>query len=445
MTLPKPFLNRERRQQDAPRTSVEWAEQALSRAVSHPSIMTVTTAGRARRVARQSDLRRGRGSLLRPLDGVPVVVKDLFDLKGLPTTAGAAVPYRALAEHDAEVVAALATAGAVVVGRTSMTELAFSGLGINPHHGTPAIIGRSGTAHVPGGSSSGAAAAVTAGIAPVSIGTDTSGSVRIPAAFHGIFGYKATAGRYPTGGMVPLAPSLDSIGILAADLEHVAVADAVLRGGEAPPPADDGPLTLTVPDSEVTQDVEPAVARHFAAALRKLRDAGIRVTSAGLPEIDEALALTRTQGPLVGMEAWRVHRRFLEENEARMDPRVASRLRQSAGASDAHLAAVQAQRRALARRSQRGFSGNRLVVYPTVACTSPALEPLLRDDDAYVAANARVLRNTMVANLLDWCAVTVPMDVDAEGLWSGLMLCAGRLQDRALLRAAALVVTALMR
>lgn len=419
-------------------SSVSAVEAALLLAQARPDIMTSVSAERARRVAMASDARRQTSRLLGPLDGVPAVIKDVFDLKERPAHAGGLEAYSAGAEVDAGIVGALERAGCCILGTTNMSELAFSGLGINPHYGTPPIQSLSGEVHAPGGSSSGAAAALAAGIATVSIGTDTSGSVRIPACFHGIVGFKASAGRYPGSGMVPLAPSLDSIGVLAADVETAIQVDIALAVDSPPAPSNSPQPVLVMPESIVMQDLEPAVEQHFRAALERLGRAGFMVEMGIVPQIDTILQEQQRVGTLVGMEAWRQHRAHLVAHADHMDHRVVTRLRQAGSASEPDYQGLLATRQQLAASSQSAFSG-RMLVMPSVACTSPLLRPLLQDDDAFFATNRRVLRNTMVANLLDWCAISLPLARNERGLWSGFMLCAGRGQDRALLETARLL------
>ena len=420
--------------------SVSAVEAALLLAQTRPDIMTSVSVDRARSAAIASDARRQAGRALGPLDGLPAVVKDVFDLRERPAHAGGLEAYSGLADPDADagIVTALENAGCCILGTTNMSELAFSGLGINPHYGTPPVFSESGESHAPGGSSSGAAAALMAGIAPVSIGTDTSGSVRIPACFHGLVGFKASAGRYPGSGMVPLAPSLDSIGILAADVETAIQVDEALVARSEPGSAEFPQPVLMVPDGMVMQDLDPAVERHFQAALERLRRAGFAIEVAAMAEIDAILQEQQRVGMLVGMEAWRQHRAHLVAHTDSMDPRVVTRLRQACDIGEPVYTDLLEIRRCLAAASQAAFAG-RMLIMPSVACTSPLLQPLLQDDEAFFSANRRVMRNTMVANLLDWCAISLPMARDERGLWSGFMLCAGRGQDRALLDLARLL------
>ena len=245
-------------------TAVALAEAALARARDPAGegarVFTALGTERALAAARASDLLRAAGVVRSPLEGIPVSIKDLFDVAGEVTTAGSAVLRGAApAARNAPVVERLIAAGAVIVGRTNMTEFAFSGLGLNPHHGTPANPWDRATRRIPGGSSSGAAVSVTDGMAAVAIGSDTGGSVRIPAALCGLAGFKPTQRRVPTEGALPLSTSLDSIGPLAASVRCCALTDAILAGQPpVPPPARAlRDARLAVPETVVLDGLEP--------------------------------------------------------------------------------------------------------------------------------------------------------------------------------------------
>lgn len=419
---------------------VDRVEHALSVAEKVPDTVTLLTASRARSAAEASNRRYLRGASLGPLDGRPALVKDLFDLAGETTTAGSALLRRAdPAAKDAAIVRRLCDSGAIVIGRTGMTEFAFSGLGINPHYGTPLLLDNKGYARVPGGSSSGAAAAVKAGIATISIGTDTSGSVRVPASFHGLVGFKASRQRYDVSGMMQLSPSMDSIGIIAESVGDAIQIDVALLSSEPSPVRPSFAPSFVVPDAIVMRDLNAGVKSAFKGALQRLKRQGFAVATRPVPEMDAMFALQQRLGSLVGTEAYRLHADKLAHDSADMDPRVAKRMLASAEVSDANYRALLRQRTILAAQAQLQLADNAIFVCPTVACVAPMLEPLLMSDEAYFEANSRVLRNTMVANFLEYCSVTLPCGVGEDGLAVGFMLMARNGDDLALLEVARLV------
>src|SRR5215468_1285519 len=271
---------------------------------------------------------RARGAAPSPFAGIPVSIKDLFDIAGDVTTAGSLVLRDAkAAEHDAPAVARLRAAGFIPIGRTNMTEFAFSGLGINPHYDTPRNPYDRAAARIPGGSSSGAAVSVTDGMAVAGLGTDTGGSCRIPAALCGIVGYKPTARRVPTGGVLPLSFTLDSVGPLAPTVACCAALDAVMAGEEPDdlvPRRIDG-LRLAAPQTIVLDGMEPAVASAYAAALSGLAKAGAKIVDLPLVELSDIATLNR-KGGFSASEAYAWHRRLIETKGALYDPRVSARI-----------------------------------------------------------------------------------------------------------------------
>ena len=285
-------------------------------------------AGRARAEADAADRRRRKGSSLPPLAGIPLSIKDLFDVQGDVTSAGSVV-LRGLsaAAADAPAVARLRAAGCIVIGRTNMTEFAYSGLGLNPHYGTPLNPFDRAAKRIPGGSSSGAAVAITDGMAAVSLGTDTGGSCRIPAALTGIVGFKPTAWRVPRQGAIPLSTTLDSVGPLARTVEGCALLDAVLAGTlpQAEPEAALQGLRLWVPTTLVLDDLDAHVAATFERSLAALAGAGVSITHAALPALWKLPALN-SRGGIAAAEAYAWHRELLERRGSEYDPRVASRI-----------------------------------------------------------------------------------------------------------------------
>lgn len=414
-------------------TAAALISRALDKCAKHPSIMTLVTEERAHAEAEEADARLRAGQA-RTLEGFPAVYKDLFDIKDYVTTAGSRVLANVTpATRDADLVLRLRNAGAVTLGRTNMTELAFSGLGLNPHFGTPELKDMDGVMLAPGGSSSGAAAAVARGIAAISIGTDTSGSIRVPASFWGLVGYKASAGRYPQNGMMALAPSLDSIGLIAKTVADIRRVDAIL----SPALSESGPSrTLVIPEGHLLENLEPDVSKAFSKTVERLVDMGFRISRQSIPEIDAIMELQTSRGTLVGMEAFRLYGHLLEAR-ALMDPNVADRLEQSAGISDADYVEFCRTREHLKERAAVRLGGA-ILICPTVKCTAPALSEI-EADEAFRQINGRVLSNTMAANLLDWCAVSLPCGQTASGRFIGLMLAAAKDRDLALLATTTLV------
>jgi aspartyl-tRNA(Asn)/glutamyl-tRNA(Gln) amidotransferase subunit A len=384
--------------------------------------------------AQASDTLRAAGLARSPLDGLPVSVKDLFDVAGQITRGGSALLRDAPpAERNAVVVDRLQAAGAVIVGRTNMTEFAYSGLGLNPHHGTPRNPWDRATGRIPGGSSSGAAVSVTDGMAVAAIGSDTGGSVRIPSALCGLAGFKPTQRRVPLDGTLPLSGTLDSVGPLAASVRCCAIVDAVLAGEpiDPPRPAELADLRLALPTDVVLDEMDADVARAFDAACAALSAAGARIRRIALPEFAE-LAAINARGTFLAAEAWTWHRRHLATSAAVYDPRVSARIAVGGKMTAAdYLDLVAARRRWIASVRAR-IDGFDAMVMPTVPLVAPPIEPLVRDDTTYFKANALMLRNPTLINFLDGCAVSLPCHAPGSAP-VGLMIAAAGGADRRVL------------
>ena len=403
------------------------------------AVFTTLLESRAMEEARASSKRLREGRSLGLLDGIPIAWKDLFDIEGLPTTAGSVVLAKdAPAERDAAVVTFLRQAGMVAVGRTNMSEFAFSGLGINPHYGTPVNPCSTDLPRIPGGSSSGAGVVVAAGLVPVAMGTDTGGSVRIPAALNGIVGYKATRGRHAMGGVYPLAKSLDSLGPLCRSVRDAVWIDAAMRGLTAPDIIErplEG-LELVVPENVVFDGAETGVVTAFEAALARLQKAGATVSRFVFPAFNEIFDLMTRYGPLVTAEAFALHHERLAGPDAdRMDPRVVLRTRLGSKTTLPDYLATLAARSRLIADVER-LVGDRLIAFPTVAHVAPPIRPLEQDDELFFATNNKTLRNTALGNFLDWCGVSIPCGTGEAGMPVGLLLSATARHDEALLGAA---------
>jgi len=421
---------------------VALAQETLDRIDNHAdqAIFIGLTRERAEREAEAASKRMRAGRSLGLLDGLPVAWKDLFNIQGNVTTAGSVVLKDSPpAEADAAVVGALWGAGMVTVGRTNMNEFAFSGLGINPHYGTPRNPASADGHRIPGGSSSGSAAAVAAGLVPLAIGTDTGGSVRIPAAMTGIVGYKATRGRYAMKGVFPLSGSLDSLGPLCLTVQDAVWADAAMHSLTAPvirrsEPAD---LSLVVPETIVFDNAEAEVVTAFEAAIRRLELAGVRVRRRPFPSFSAVFDLMSRHGALVNAEAYAIHReRLASPDAARMDHRVVARLRLGEAISVSDYIALLDARDRLIKETLETLQGGELIAHPTLPHVAPPIEPLLADDDLFFKINGRSLRNTLIGNFLDFCGISVPCGSGAAGMPVGFLLSAPHHQDDRLLSAA---------
>ena len=424
-------------------TSRRLVEECLARIADPkgegPRTFLKVHAETARAAADYYDQLRKQGVTLSPWAGIPVSIKDLFDIAGDVTTAGSIVLRgQPPASADCVAVARLRAAGLIPIGRTNMTEFAYSGLGLNPHYGTPLSPFERARRRAPGGSSSGAAVSVVEQMSYGALGTDTGGSCRIPAAFCGIVGFKPTAHRVPVAGAFPLSQTLDSVGPLAASVACCAALDAIL--------ADEPRTTLdmtglrgrrfAVPTHFVLDSLEAHVAASFERAIRELRTAGAEVDEIPLTELDELPDINR-KGSFSGPEAYAVHRERLESHGAQYDPRVLVRLQRGREQSAADYLNLIRARADLQRRIDKPLADFDAVLMPTTPIIAPPLHDL-ESDDAYLRTNQLVLRNTSVVNFLDRCAISIPCH-EADTAPVGLMLMGAHGSDRRLLGVAAAV------
>jgi aspartyl-tRNA(Asn)/glutamyl-tRNA(Gln) amidotransferase subunit A len=397
----------------------------------------------ARMMADAMDTLRRAGRAPSRYAGIPTGLKDLFDVAGEPTPAGS----RALADAppataNAPVVQRILAAGFVPVGRTNMTEFAFSGLGINPHYGTPLSPWDRARARIPGGSSSGTAVAVADGMVAVALGTDTGGSCRIPAAFCGIVGYKPTARRVPIDGVLPLAPSLDSVGPLAPSVACCAVIDAILAGDAPalPMPATLAGLRLAVPINFGLDGMDTHVAAAFDRALGVLSKKGAHITRARFTAFD-TIAAINAKGGLASAEAYAWHRALLSQKGALYDPRIRSRIERGSAQSAADYLDVLTARRQLIGQFDAATRNFDAVLLPTTPIIPPRMAEL-EDEREYNRLNQLILRNTAVGNFLDRCAISLPCHRPGEAP-VGLMLMGETMGDKRLLQIAAAAESAL--
>lgn len=424
------------------RTPTEACEAALRRAgepAARSAFLTVCQE-RAMAAAEGSTQRWRTGRPRGPLDGVPVAWKDLIDIAGTVTTAGSAAREGLPpSSRDATVVKHLEAAGMVSIGKTNLSELAYSGLGVNRHFGTP--VNPRDARRVPGGSSSGSAVAVASRVVPCAIGTDTSGSIRIPASFCGLVGLRPSGSQVDRTGVMALSPTLDSVGPITSTVADARLLFAALKGDPQPSPSREtataAAIGVVVPAGELTEDVEPAVARGFGAAVELLAAAGVRIERRPLDPLARALEAMDELGSIVGAEAAIQHSDLIDSPAAkRLDPRVLHRLDVGRIDDSAYRSLLRLRERLQAELTAE-LEG-RLVAYPTVRHAAPSLLAV-EDDDAYFELNATTLRSTMVASYLDLPGASLPCAKDEEGQPVGLLLSAPPNHDTALLEGATVV------
>ena len=430
-------------------TSRALTEEALAR-IEDPSgegpraFIRVFAEG-AMAAAEASDQLRAAGVVPSPLAGIPVSIKDLCDVAGLTTQAGSPTMRNAPpAERDAPVVARLRAAGAVIMGTTNMTEFAVGGLGLNPHFGDCRNPYDRGTGRVPGGSSSGAAVSVTDSMAAVGLGTDTHGSVRIPAAFCGLAGFKPTVERIPTDGIFPMSTTLDSVGPLAPTLACCAVVDAIFAAEDPAPPTAiplDG-LRFGIPEALFTDNLEPAVAQAFEKSVTRLSAAGVRIEDVPMPDLAELATVGLVRFPSM-VECHAIHRDRLENELELMDPRISDRLLAGGGMSGPDYYNILRYRENLIASTHQITARYDAVIMPTLPITAPPIADFLENEERRRDPHMIVIRNTIIANFLNRCALSVPCHEPGEAP-VGFMLMGEHMADHRLM-ALGLSVEALLR
>ena len=386
----------------------------------------------------QDALRKARAAGS-PFAGIPIAIKDLADIQGQVTRAGStALADRPPATADAPVVARLRAAGFVIVGRTNMTEFAYSGLGINPHYGTPLSPWDRAAKRVPGGSSSGSGVAVADGFAYGALGTDTGGSCRIPAAFNGVVGYKPTARRVPTAGVVPLSTSLDSIGPLARTVDCCRIMDAVMAGDAVPPATGVAVagLRLLVPETIVLDGLDGHVAADFDKALVRLAKAGASLVRAKFQPFERVAGLLR-KGGLSAAEAHAWHADLIAAKGGQYDQRVLARIMQGARQSSADYIALLTGRQLAMAEYGRGLAGFDAIVSPAIPIVAPRIDEV-ETEEAYNRINLLILRNTLMINIFDGCSIALPMS-EAGAPPTSLMLSGPAMGDSRLFDVASAV------
>ena len=419
-------------------TSRELVEQALA-AIKDPHgegsrAFLLVHEHAARTAADDADARRRAGASLPALAGIPLSLKDLFDEAGITTLGGSKVLVGAPpATRDSTVVERVRNAGAIIVGRTNLTEFAYSGLGINPHYGTPRNVFDRATGRIPGGSTSGGAISVGDGMAAGAIGTDTGGSVRIPAALNGLVGFKPTARRVPLDGTLPLSFSLDSAGPIAKTVADCALLDCVLAADSdaVTVPVVLRGLRFAVPTTVFHDDLSADVASAFAGALVRLSAAGATIVELPMAEFAQA-ATVSSRGSLVSAEAFAWHRRWIRDGADQYDRRVVTRIRPGEAMSAADYIDLLQLRQRFIRAINAAVSGYDAMLMPTTPQAAPTIAEAGRDDESYFRWNSRMLRNTSIVNAFDGCALSVPCH-DPGSAPVGLMIAGTQDTDRKIL------------
>jgi len=384
----------------------------------------------ARATAAAVDSTRASGAPVPLLAGLAVSIKDLFDIAGVPTTAASAsLSDAAPAVADCPAVQRLRQAGAALIGHTNLTEFAFSGVGINPHRGTPLNVGtlaHDATARIPGGSTSGGAATVAGGAAWAALGSDTRGSIRVPAALQGLVGFKNTQALTPNDGCLPLSFTLDTACAITRSVRDAVLLHEVLTARRVQLPQRPlSALRLALPTGSMLDGLDATVARAFKRSLVQLRAAGAHIVEIDLPAGSDPAAAS---GRISAAEAWAWHRGRLEQRQHLYDPRVLARVRMGSDIAAADYIDLLRERASwigLMRQAEQGFDA---FVCPTVPIVAPPLQPLIDDDAAFFATNAALLRNPSAVNYLNGCALSLPCH-GADELPVGLMVWAGAYAD----------------
>ncbi len=391
--------------------------------------------------ARAADALARAGVQQHPLAGLPVTIKDLYDVGGETTLAGSVVCRgEPAAACDAPTVARMRATGAAITGRTNMTEFAFSGVGINPHYGTPRNPADPKVARIPGGSSSGAAVSVALGLAVAGLGSDTGGSIRIPAALCGLVGFKNTQTRVPRTGLTELSRTLDTACAMTRNVADCLLVDGVLSGQPlAVRPRPLASMRLAIPQTLVFDGIEPQVAAAFSRALTRLSAAGAQLVEIPLAALAEIARLNAPPG-FAAIEAHAVHRDRMARARDAFDPRVAARIALGEPVPATQYIAMHDHRAEWIARVEGEVAGFDALLMPTVPLVAPPTDPLLASDEAFFKTNGLLLRNPSAINYLDGCAFSLPCHAPGE-LPVGLM-CASTRGDDARLAAVALAIEA---
>ena len=402
---------------------------------------------RALAQARAAETALKAGVDLGPLHGLPYVAKDLYDVKGTPTTAGTRLRANDIAQADSAVTRKLEQAGMILLGKTHTVQFAYGGVGINTDLGTPHNPWHA-TAHAPGGSSSGTGVAVAAGMTPWGLGTDTGGSVRIPAALCGTVGLKTTVGRISRAGIYPLSFSLDSVGPLTRSVEDAALVVQHLMGEDEAdettqgvPPSDvlrelkagvKG-LRLAFPETVFFDDADPEIAQAVREAGRVLKELGASVESIPFPEAAEAVKLN-PRGLVIAAEAYAVNREYLERHFDALDPVIRERMKNGKDVSGPDYFEKTRRWSALRREVGRSLAHVDALLVPTCIIPPLPVAPLAANLDTYMQRNGQYLRNTAIGNILMLCGLSLPCGFTRSGFPIGLMIYGKAFDEATVLR-----------
>ncbi|KAB2672339.1 amidase [Ochrobactrum sp. LMG 5442] len=418
------------------RDRLESILSRLEARAGNERVFSKVYAQQARAEADAADARLRDGRAVGPLDGRIVSIKDLFDVAGEPTLAGSVIRRDAApATRDAAIVRRLREAGAVIVGKTHMTEFAFTPVGLNPHYGEPG--NAIDPTRIPGGSSSGAAVSAAEGTSEIAIGSDTGGSVRIPAALNGLVGLKPTARRVPLDGAFPLAPSLDSVGPLTRTVADAILTDAIMAGETPvlPEALSLKGLRIALPKGYLLADMEPEVAKHFEATVALLEKAGAVIADLEVDDLIQRLREATRVGSIAGIEASHVHAStWLGDPDANVDLRVKRPLAVRVKVPMETYRGIMETRAALVREMDERLSGFDMFVTPATPIVAPTIASVSNDEAEYDRVEGLLLRDTQVGNQFDLCSITVPMP--GMTLPTGFMLTARGGTDKRLLAAA---------
>lgn len=416
-------------------------DSSLAAAEASTAVFTRLYPAAARAAAEHADAMQAAGvAAASRLAGLPISIKDLLDVAGEPTLAGSIVLHDASpAAQDAPVVARLRAAGAAIIGKTNMTEFAYSGVGLNPHYGTAANPADTVVARIPGGSSSGAAVSVAAGYCVAGIGSDTGGSIRIPAALCGLVGFKPTARRVPTTGAVPLSTTLDTLCALTRSVDDCILLDELIADTALTVPRLPlAGLRLALPQTLVLDGLDAHVAASFRTAVSRLSAAGALIIECALPELAEYQAF----GYFSSAEAFAWHRGLLARRENGYDPRVAKRIRLGAAISAADYIDLHSARNAWIGRMEALMAPYDALIMPTVPIVAPVTAELEASEEEFFRNNSLLLRNTAAFNLLDGCAVSLPCHAPGT-LPVGLMVAGAAMTDARILAVSRAIEAAL--
>ena len=418
---------------------ISLTTEALRRAnlAEESNIFIAISGDRAKQEAQESAKRYAKGQPLSPLDGVPLVLKDLINRAGEITTAGSEV-YRMAqpAKADSAIASNLSASGLISIGRVNLSEFAFSGLGLNPHYGTPVNPFGKSKPRAPGGSSSGTGVAIASNIVPCGIGTDTGGSVRIPSSFNGLVGFKSSADRIDKTGVFPLSQMLDTIGPIGRSVEDCILLDAALRRKATNSLATRSikGIPIYVTQSVVMEDIETDVARNFEASLLALEAAGAVIQHVSIDEFNEVIRLGQKYGSLAAADAYAEHFGLIENSQINMvDRRVTARIMGGQSMTSSDVIFLQRARNRLIEQMKVNYSDG-LIAMPTTVITAPEIEKLESDDTYFHAINSLVLRNTSLGSFLDLPGLALPNGMDRQGMPTSILLSSVSGMDDALLQ-----------